>query len=721
MAKFFKVVLGIFLALVIIVLIGGFIFIKTFDLNKYKPYVTDLASKELGRKVEIAGDSSLGISLSPTIILRDVSIANADWAKEPYMAKVGELEVKLALLPLLHKQIEIDNILLSDANVNLAVSASGEQNWVFKLPSGEETAQNVKNVAAEAGIDVKEDKIQEIEKKAAKVEEVNSGAAALAGFAAKNVEIENSVVTYSDLKSKQNMSLKINSLKMAAESMDSNITAKFDLLFNQQAIKGETTVGSINSLLNNKPNFPVILDASAYGIQLGANGTANNLMQDPSFNADVNVYNPAGNFGAPETTLKAKVSGNMKKIAADISVLNIVNNLVTGNVKADISGKVPFIYVDLKSNKIDLTNFEKSNNLAFVLPELIASANASDLVPNDAIPFNLLNTANADVKLSIANLIIASGMQASNVYVDAKLQNGILNVAPVKLNFGGGQIDASLQANAANDSVVLKLVSQGMKLQNLHKEFVVQNDKDFGVISGGNIDFDINLSGSGATYRQLVNNLNGRVIAIAGESVLQTGKLDFFMGNFVSQLLTALNISQNKSRNIDMTCAVVRSDLGGGKANFPKGIAFNSKQMNLVSDGNINLVNDKIDFAIRPFSGKIVDTNIAQALSSFIKVKGTLSNPKITIDDAQALKAIVGVAATGGTAYLGSKLVLDADSSPCYTALQGTPYQSRFPAPSKVESAGQDLYQGTEKAIDNSVKDIKGAAKDIINIFKGKK
>ena len=106
---------------------------------------------------------------------------------------------------------------------------------------------------------------------------------------------------------------------------------------------------------------------------------------------------------------------------------------------------------------------------------------------------------------------------------------------------------------------------------------------------------------------------------------------------------------------------------------------------------------------------------------SFIKIKGTLTDPKIALDDAQAVQALIGVAATGGTAYLGSKLVLDADSSPCYTALAGTPYQSRFPAPSKASQATQDVYQDTQKVINDSVKDIKGAAKDILGILSGKK
>lgn len=709
MVKFFKVLLGIVLALIIIVLVGGFIFIKTFDLNKYKPYVTELAMKETGREVTI-GNASLGISLSPTLVLNDVTMANASWAPEPQMVKVGELEVKLSVLPLLKKQIVIDKVALLNTEIFLTEAADGRQNWVLELPAKNKPAAETATVSETQPVSAGKE-----------TKKVNSGAAALAGFAAKDVVIENAVVKYNNLKNNQNTDVTVNKITLNAESMDSNVNMTFDVVYNQQKIAGEVTSGSVNALLKGEGDFPVKAAVQAYGVDVKVDGALQNVLKNLGFGMNVNLYNPAGNFGAPETTLIAKVSGNLKEVTADISSLNVVNNVITGRIKADIANKVPMIWADLKSDKINLMNFSKNSNMAWQMPALIASARASELVPDEAIPFALLKSVNADVKLNVAQLIIDQAMQADNVSLTAKLQNGLLNVQPLTLNFGGGEIDASLSANAANDNLAVKLASKNMKLQNLHQDFAVKDAKSFGIVSGGNLDLDINLSGSGKTYRQLVNNLSGKVIAIAGESVIQTGKLDFLSGNFITQLLNTLNLSSDKVRNIDMTCAVVRADIGGGKAVFPKGIALNAKQLNLVSDGSINLVNDKIDFGIRPFSGKVVDTNLAQALSSFIKVKGTLSNPKITLDDAQAVQALIGVAATGGTAYLGSKLVMDADSSPCYTALAGTPYQSRFPAPSKASQATQDLYQGTQKAIDDSVQDIKGAAKDILGILSGKK
>lgn len=708
MAKFFKI-LGIIIALLLLVIIiGGFIFIKTFDFNKYKGMVTELASKELGRELVINGDASVGISLVPTIILEDVELANAPWAKAPQMVKIQKLEVKFAILPLLHKEIEIDNIILNRPEINLEVSAKGEQNWVFSLPAedSKEREEIAKEVVKEKGI---------------APQKVDTANAALVGFAAKNVEIDNGVLNYVDNQNGSKINLQINSVEMSAEDMNSDINLSFDLLYNKQPIKGKMTAGSVNSLLENKAAFPLQLNASAYGVNAAVKGTLSNVMKAPSFDLKANIYNPAGNFNAPETTLITNVKGDLKKINAAIDSLNVVNNVITGTITADIGGKIPYVNANLQSNKINLLNFNQNSNMAWVLPSLIATAQASNLVPNDPIPFAVLKDVNADAKVKIGTLIIAEGMQADNVNLTAKLNNGSLNVNPLTLNIGGGQINANLQANVAAQSVALKLTSQNMKLQNLHKEFQVGGSSDFGVVSGGNIDLNIDLRGNGSTYRQLVNNLSGQAIAIVDKSVIQTGKLDFLTGNFVSQLMSALQFNPNKTGKLDLICAVARADLGGGKANFPQGIAISSKQLNLVSDGSINLTNDKIDFGIKPnWATNVKELNVASTLASFIKVKGTLESPRVAIDDASAAKAIIGVAATGGIGYLGSKVVTG-DNSPCYTALKGTPFQNRFPAPSGVGAATSDVYQGAEKTIDNSIDGLKNTAKDILGIFKKKK
>ena len=102
---------------------------------------------------------------------------------------------------------------------------------------------------------------------------------------------------------------------------------------------------------------------------------------------------------------------------------------------------------------------------------------------------------------------------------------------------------------------------------------------------------------------------------------------------------------------------------------------------------------------------------------------GTLENPKIALDEKQALQTIVGVATTG-PAFLGAQLVSESNSAPCWTALQGTPYSTRFKAPSKTSTVTNDVVSGTKnavkdtgKAIEKSVRGIRDGVKDLFKSF----
>lgn len=702
MNRFLKIVGTVLFGLAILIGVPGYYFVQSFDLNKYKSYATDLVEKELGRKLTINGEASVGISLVPTIVIEDVELANASWATRPEMVKVKSLEVKFALAPLFKKQIVIDRVVLVKPEVFLEIAPDGRENWDFSQPKLGNTPVN------------------QAMKEVKKIGKAAPATALIAGFAAKNVSIENGLVEYNDLQAKQKFSLIINGINMSAESLESDLRANFDVVYDNQRIKAQTFLGSINRLMANNEEYPINGNISAYGVDAELAGNVLDIFGSPYFAVNANVYNPAGNLNAPEITLKATIEGNASKIKAHIQSLNIIDSLITGNVGVDLNGKLPYVTADLKSNSINLSKFNKNSNMAFNFPSLIGEVQASNIVPDTLIPYADIKNFNAKVMINVKNLIIEQGLVANNVIVGANLQNGLLNINPLNLNFGGGDINGTMMVNANNKTLAVKMVSKNMLLQNLHKEFVVDNASDFGVISGGQTDININLTGSGDTYRQVVKSLNGQAIVIVDKSKINTGSLKFMEGNFITQILNALKLSSRKDSTLNLQCAVARADFKNGQAVFPKGIAINAKQMTIVSDGNINLSNDRLDFSIRPFSGKIVDANVAQALSSFVKVRGTLDNPKIMIDDAQALKAIVGVVTTG-PAYLGSQIALDADSSPCYTALKGTVYENRFPKPSGVQATGQEVYQDTSAVVDQSLKDLKKTGQEIIDLFRNKK
>ena len=121
---------------------------------------------------------------------------------------------------------------------------------------------------------------------------------------------------------------------------------------------------------------------------------------------------------------------------------------------------------------------------------------------------------------------------------------------------------------------------------------------------------------------------------------------------------------------------------------------------------------------VQPAMNKLADANITQALASFIKIVGTINDPKIRIDDKEAIKTLIGVAATGGATYIGSQMLLDGDGSPCYTALQGTAYASRFPKPTGVKATTQEVYKDTTKQINKDITNLKNAAQGFLRALK---
>lgn len=697
--RIIKWLLGIILLLVVVVLVGGYVFLKTFDLNKYKSYAEKIVYEQTGRKLSVNGDASLGISLIPTLVINDISFANPAWAKNPQMAEIGSLELKFSLLPLLKKQVVIDKAVVNNAKIYLETNAAGENNWTFAP---------VKAAAADKTAVYSGGWLISSANAAETAEATPAVLTMLTDIVAREVAVNNSEVQYLAAGSDP-LGLKINSLSFSTEGMDQPMNISWDLVFNDMEITGKGNTGSLAGLFDAAAPWPLNVEATAANVKASVQAELYDLMNDLRTDFDINLYNPAGNFNAPETTLIASGSADLKKVSLDISTLNVVNNVITGTLSADIAGKVLYVAADLNSAQLDLRSFNRESPTAFVLPALISSAHASELVPDEAIPYELLNTVNGDFKIGIGKLVVNDAVTIDNLKLTASLNNGVLKVSPLQLQFGEGTIDMTAELNAGSRSLTLKADTDNLLLQSLHKEFQVENPVDFGIVSGGKSKIFADLKGSGATYRALVDSLSGQVIVAVDEATVQTGKLSFLTNSFVSQLLSVLNIDTEKVDTVSMKCAVVRADFENGNISFPKGIAVDSNKLSIVSGGTVNLRNDQLKLSLNAYRSGIADISIMQAVSNLVEIGGTLQNPKISLDKSGALKTIAGVAA--GAAYAGADMLLDRDPAPCHTALKGTAYQNMFPASDSVSGAAQNAYRDASGAVGNTVSDAKDQVK----------
>lgn len=693
--RFIKKTASFVASFIIILALGGFVFVRNFDLNRYKGYIEEMVLRQTGRQLKLNGDAKLGISFVPTVVVNDVTFSNSQWAEQPYMASLEKLEVKFAILPLLKRQIVVDRLILQKPQIYLETAANGANNWVF----GGQVSEAVQSGSKDGIPQVKD-----------------ASAAAAVALIAREVSLENGIISYYDAKSGQRQELAINEIQLEVEGNDAPINLSVDAVYDGKKVQLDVEANTLNSIINEgKADFKA--KANALKISAELRGAVEDIMNAPRYEVEGNIHNPAGNFGAPETSLEMRVDGDIYSADMVIKNLSIATNKVTGKVFADWSKAKPEIKANLASQAFDFNSLSRNSAVAAVLPSLVNEAQALEAVPNDKVPYGLLNTVNASLSAKAGKIILSNDLTLLNTNLDAKLQNGVLNISKFDTGLGGGLIKASASVNASKQSAALKLNSQNLKLQDLQPSLSDGRNGSMQVLEGGSLDVVLDVTSTGATYRKLSENLNGQFVAIMDKSKIKTGRLTWFTNNIFSQLLSVLGIDTSKRADMSVTCAVVRSDIKGGKAVFPNGVVFDGSKLKLVSSGNINLVNDKIDFTIAPSMNKLADGNIAQALASFIKLQGTLSNPKIGLDRTSALTTVVGSMMTGG-AYLGSEILLDGNDSPCYTALQGTAYASRFPKPKGVKATTQKAYKDVGKQTKAVVKGVEGAAKNLLGAFK---
>lgn len=682
-------------SIIIILAIGGYVFVRNFDLNRYKSYIEDIVARETGRSLKINGEAKLGISFIPTLVVNDVELSNPEWASTPQMVKLQKLEVKAAILPLLKGRIVIDKLILQQPEIYLEAASDGQKNWEFI--KGQTTQSNTVQANAQP-------------------QKKSSAAPALAaGLIAKQVELTDGIVSYFDAKSGKTTMVQINAITMEIPGQDEPMNLNIDAVSDGKEIDVVLEANTLATLLNEgKADFT----SEIKGLQIRANlqGAVEDVWESPRYAVEGNVYNPAGNFGAPETTLEMRVDGDIYSADVDIRNLNVATNMVTGRVAVNWSKVRPQISADLTTAVFDVNSLRQNAVTAWQFPSLISEAQALEMVPNDKIPYEYLNMVDAMLNFTAGKIVLPNQMNLTNVNLAAQLQNGVLDVRKLDFGLGTGKITATAAVNAAAQTVKLDLQSSGMRLQDLHEPLATGANGSMQILSGGDLDITADLQSNGATYRQLSQNMAGQFIAIVNKSEVKTGRLEWLASNVFTKILQLLKIDTDKNTNMDLACAVVRADIGNGKATFPKGIVFNGSKLRLVGSGDINLVNDQMSFTIAPTLNKLADGNIAQALASFVKLEGTLEEPKIGLDTRAALTTVVGTMASGG-AYLGSEVLLSGDDSPCYTALQGTSYAAKFPKPSGVKAATKDAYQDVNQTAKDTMKGLENAAKNLFGAF----
>jgi AsmA protein len=120
--------------LVILVVLAIAVLLATFDPNKYKSELSRVVKEKTGRTLSI--DGAIRLSFYPSIGVAVGKTSLSERNSDRTFARIDEVKVSLALLPLLSRQVVVDRVTLSGLNVDLVKEKGGKTNFADLAGAG---------------------------------------------------------------------------------------------------------------------------------------------------------------------------------------------------------------------------------------------------------------------------------------------------------------------------------------------------------------------------------------------------------------------------------------------------------------------------------------------------------------------------------------------------------------------------------------------------------
>ncbi len=384
MKKIIKII-AYLVGIVVVVIAGAAIIIPlVVDPNQHKDRIATLVKEQTGRDLMIAGNIDLSVFPWLGISIGEIELGNAPgFGSEPF-ARIASADVKVKLMPLINREVEVSTVTLKGAHVNLAKNKQGQTNWDDLVAGPPETPSD---------------------ETAPEVSEPKETPTALAALAIGGIEFVDTRLTWVDESTDTRQSIEKLSLKTGAVELGKPVDVQlaFDLTSNQPPATAHVAL---------KTRANVDLSNELY------------RLEDTDLTVNFDIKEPA-NQGSVTITTQATVdmTTNIMTLAA-LKVLSNVKDQATGiTADSQLGTEVTF---NLDSQQLSLSPLK-----------LVVDSSGKD-IPGGTAQLTLTTDVNADLQqqtLDVANLLIKtfdttlSGAIKGTQIVDAPVINGELQLA----------------------------------------------------------------------------------------------------------------------------------------------------------------------------------------------------------------------------------------------------------------------------------------------------
>lgn len=542
--KIIKWLLVSVLVLVLLVGAGATALVYLVDWNDFRDTIQQQTKKHTGRDLTIAGD------LKPTVFpwvgvsIGDIALANAEGFGESPFAKMGSADVKVELLPLLKKEVNIRTVELNGLNLDLQRAADGTTNWDDLLTSSGATTTTEKG----------DESI-----------EVEGDSAAIAALAVGGISVGDANVSWKDVQSGTDVKLAnfnlntgaielakpfdldtsfnvaSNSMGLAADikgaaqvmiDLDNQVYSLSGLELTTNARgdsfpdgKLDATLGAnIMAKLTEQKVDVDNLSLNALGLVLSGVVNVANLDTQPAVSGKLssNEFSPLDMFAklgiaAPATAdasvlQKASLSLDLDATPASASLNGLTIKLddTTFSGSAQLpnlaAGGIPPVRFDFGVDAIDLDRY---------LPPVIEGA-ATDTTTSASgpaatgdepieLPLEMMRQLDIDGEFKVGSVKVKN-LTTKDIAVPVQAKNGVIAVNGLRASMYQGQLNsnATIDASGNTPSFAIDMNLAGIEADPLLVD-LLQKDS----FLTGNGQFAAKINTTGNTVNALTAGLNG--------------------------------------------------------------------------------------------------------------------------------------------------------------------------------------------------------------------
>jgi AsmA protein len=487
------------LLLVALILIALLAFVATFDANNYKPQIIEQVEKATGRDFSIEGDINLSIFPWIGLKVEGVALGNEKGFKAKQFAAIKQLDIKVNVLPLLKKEVEINTIRLHGLNVSLEVAKNKTNNW-----SGLAQPDTAIDDSGKASKTTESPPDQTVSDEGA--------GALLQSLQVEGFELVDAVIHYDDRSSNIKTSISELNLKTSAIQFDQPVAIDFEtriknnqpdidtrlnlttqLTFNKEFtefnlddfvftilaranefIKQDEQIeikSTINVSMDEQRVTLKQLQLSALGTKTLANVTVSQFMKTPLIQGDVevqpfNARDVAKRVGVDlpamakadalhQVALKTKIKLRDEKLQANDFNLSLDSSTLSGWLHVINISKQQLRY-DLAFDQLNINDYlppvveqaAGNKSVAGVAPESSENAAATGDEKIE-LPLEMMRQLDVQGDFRIASLV-AKEYQIKQFLMSTKAQQGVINIKPLSMQLLEGQVSSSVKLDVQN-------------------------------------------------------------------------------------------------------------------------------------------------------------------------------------------------------------------------------------------------------------------------------